>query len=105
MDPQTPQPIGGEPDTDQDALQRARQRVAKLRGFYIHATVFILVNLFLLAVNLLTTPHFLWFFFPLLGWGIGLVIHGLTMFSSVGVFGRDWEERKVREYLEQERRR
>jgi uncharacterized membrane protein len=88
---------------DESALVRARERVAKLRGFYIHATVYVLVNLFLIAVNLIGSPHYLWFFYPLVGWGIGLGMHALTVFGSVGPFSRDWEQRKIQEYLDRER--
>jgi hypothetical protein len=44
-----------------ERYRRAAQRVAQLRGFYIHAAIFVLVNLLLLAINLLTTPGILWF--------------------------------------------
>ena len=33
-----------------------------------------------------------WFFWPLLGWGIGIVSHAFTTFGVFGIFGRDWEE-------------
>jgi hypothetical protein len=89
--------------SDDSALVRARERVAKLRGFYIHATVYVLVNLFLIAVNLIGSPHYLWFFYPLVGWGIGLGMHALTVFGSFGPFSRDWEQRKIQEYLDRER--
>jgi hypothetical protein len=43
------------------------------RGFRNHLIVYVAVNLLLLVVNLLTTPGRLWFVWPLVGWGIGLV--------------------------------
>jgi hypothetical protein len=95
-------PVTGTGPDDQ-ALARARERVGQLRGFYTHATVFVLVNLFLIAVNLIGSPHQLWFFYPLIGWGIGLGMHALTVFGSIGPFSRDWERRKVQEYLDRER--
>jgi hypothetical protein len=58
---------------DRLALKRAR---AKL-GFYIHATVFCVVNLGLVALSLSSGRH--WAIYPLLGWGVGLLAHGLSV--------------------------
>jgi hypothetical protein len=51
-------------------------------GFKIHFGVYVAVNLLLLAVNLLTTPHLLWFYWPLIGWGIGVAAHGAAVYNS-----------------------
>jgi len=45
------------------------------RAFLVHLTVYLLVNALLIGVNLVYTPGFLWFPFPLLGWGIGVLLH------------------------------
>lgn len=62
------------------ALGVALSRDETRRGFLIHFFVFIAVNALLLAINLLYTPDFSWFLFPLLGWGIGLLAHGIAIF-------------------------
>jgi hypothetical protein len=62
------------------------------------------VNLFLLVINLVTSPRYLWFFWVLLGWGIGVVAHAVSVIRG-GVFGSDWAERKAQELLEKERGR
>lgn len=82
---------------------RAKKRVENLKGFYIHLTAYVLVNTFILFINLSTFEGEWWFFYPLGGWGIGLIIHGLTVFAS-GTFGADWEERKIKEYMEKDKR-
>ena len=46
-------------------------------SFYVHATIYVLVNLLLIIINLMFVPDFLWFFLPLVGWGIGLTMHYL----------------------------
>jgi hypothetical protein len=86
------------------AYQRARQRVAALRGFYIHLTVYLLVNAFLFLINIVTSPGTLWFYWVLFGWGIGLLLHaiGVFGFGNNGWLGKDWEERKVREYMDRD---
>ena len=51
-------------------------------GFFYHFSAYVLVNAILIAVNLLLTPHKLWFYWPLLGWGIGILAHGLAVHFS-----------------------
>lgn len=86
-------------DTDDERRQAARRKVQSLKGFYRHLMIYAAVNIGLLAINLITSPDTLWFYWPLLGWGIGLSFHALQVFRPVQLFGRDWEERKVREYM------
>ena len=51
------------------------------RGFWSHLASYISINAALITMNLLTSPHDLWFYWPLLGWGCGLVGHALTAFN------------------------
>ena len=93
-------------EQQQQRYERARTRVKALKGFYIHATVFVLVNIALFALNVLVGGVW-WFYWPLLGWGIGLGVHALAVFGfgGGGPWGRDWEERKIREMMDKEQRR
>lgn len=77
----------------------ARCQVRKLRGFYAHLSVYLAVNAGLLIINLFSSPGRLWVVWPLAGWGIGVVIHGASVFLGGRVLGREWEERKIREIL------
>jgi hypothetical protein len=70
----------------------ARRKV----GLYIHAAVYAAVNVLLLTINLSTTPRHLWFQWPLLGWGIGLLVHAAAAFSLAG---RRRERRAARRQL------
>ena len=63
----------------------ARRKV----GLYIHATVYVAVNVLLITINLSTAPGQLWFKWPLLGWGIGLLAHAAAAFSLAGR-RREW---------------
>jgi hypothetical protein len=65
-------------NTKKDFLQTNREGII----FFVHLFVFLAVNLFLIYYNLLKTPSSLWFYFPLLIWGIGLVTNGLNVFAS-----------------------
>ena len=82
--------------------QRAQKRVEALRGFYIHLGVYLLVNACLFLLNMITSPDDLWFYWVLLGWGIGVVAHAFSVFGLDRLFGADWEEKKIREIMEQE---
>lgn len=80
--------------------EEARRHVRELRGFYSHAAAYLVVNAGLFALDLLTSPGRWWFFYPMFGWGIGLAAHGLSVFALGGWLGGNWEERKIREYLD-----
>ena len=72
-----------EPADEEHLLERrARRRVGMKIGFFVHLLVFVLVNLGLFAVNAYSGgPR--WAVFPLLGWGLGLTIHGIVTFVSL----------------------
>lgn len=91
-------------------LKRAKKKVKEVKDFYTHLTVYIVINLVLLALNLgifqsgfanvriptwsmFTTPFF---------WGIGLFFHWLHVFKDKISFLKGWEERKIREYMDKE---
>ena len=80
--------------------QRAKKRVEQLKYFYIHLVVYVLGNLFLFLLNIIVSPASLWFYWPLLGWSFGIVVHAFDVFASGRLFGADWEERKIREIME-----
>jgi len=58
-------------------------------GFWVHATVFVAVNLMLFVIWLVTGAGFPWFLFPLLGWGIGMAVHAAVYRAKVN---SHWEE-------------
>ena len=80
--------------------KEARRHARSLRGFYNHAVVFVVVNAALAGMNLVTSPGRWWFAWATFGWGIGLAAHGLSVFACRGWLGSQWEERKIREYLD-----
>ncbi len=90
-----------DPKLAQHPLYPEACRHAKaLRGFYGHALVYAVVVGGLVLLNLLVSPGRWWVQWTAFGWGLGLAAHGLSVFASGSAFGRDWEERTVREYLE-----
>jgi uncharacterized membrane protein len=87
------------------ALQRARKRVEDIKGFYVHLGIYLIVNTALFAINMVTTPDTLWFYWPLLGWGIGVAIHAFALVTEGRLFGPEWEQRKLEQLLQRERGR
>ena len=59
---------------------RSEARFETKAGFYNHLAVYLAVNILLVIINLTGSPEFLWFVYPLLGWGIGLFLHALRVF-------------------------
>ena len=85
--------------TDDKRYEFAKKKVQALKDFYIHLLVYILVNAGLIIINLLYSQGGIWFIYPLLGWGIGIVVHGLSVFGSSLFFGEDWEKQQIDKYM------
>lgn len=81
---------------------KARKKVEEIKGFYGNLVSFIIVNIGLFALNMFTSPKHLWFYWPLMWWGIGVVFHGLKVFNVMPFFGRDWEQQKIKEFMDKE---
>ncbi|RZJ36231.1 MAG: histidine kinase [Flavobacterium sp.] len=81
---------------------QAKKRVEEIKGFYGNLTSYLIVMLGITLINLLTYPKFLWFIFPAIGWGVGVLFHGLSVYNALPLCGKDWEERKIRQLLEKE---
>ncbi len=79
--------------TDEAELRR---RVKAERGFYIHALIYAAVMAFLLLVNVATGGGW-WVQWPMIGWGIAVVINGIAVFSQASLFGPAWEEKRMRQ--------
>lgn len=83
---------------EQDAYNRAKKRVEDIKGFYGNLVSYCVVIPFLILVNYKTSWNYQWFWFPMLGWGMGVIFHAFGVFG----YGKAWEERKIREILDKE---
>ncbi len=81
----------------QDEIQKAKKRVKAKKEFYQHLMAFAIVNMFLFALNLVTSPSYFWFIFPFLGWGVGLAFHYVDVFGIPGfdILSKEWEDRQL----------
>ena len=85
--------------------ERAKNKVKEIKGFYIHALVYVLVNSFSLFWKYQKSGDFEINNWGSGLWGIGLLAHGLSVFIPNFIFGSKWEERKIREIMEKDRMR
>ena len=69
---------------NQNAYEDAKRRVEAKIGFYIHLAVYVVVGILLVAINMTSSAQYFWAKWPLLGWGIGLVFHGVAVFLLHG---------------------
>ncbi|MGJ8734669.1 MAG: 2TM domain-containing protein [Cellulophaga sp.] len=87
---------------DEKRYQRAKERVEKIKGFTYNLVSYCFVIPFLIWLNYQTTD-FPWSVFPAFGWGLGLAAHGMEAFGYNPLFGRNWENRKIKEYMEDDK--
>ncbi len=82
---------------------RARKHVDELKGFYYSLIAFCIVIPILIVIWYQFTPNtFQWFWFSILGWGIGLSFQAYKVFIDDGKLGKSWEERKIAAYMKKE---
>jgi len=83
---------------DQERLLDAKRRVARLKGFYLHAAIFAVVLLGLAGLNAwMGQPY--WVLWVFLGWGIGVIGHAIGVFGQHTGFMTGWEARKIKQYM------
>lgn len=88
---------------------RAKKKVKAIKGFYVHLTVYLIVNAFLILSRSFSDGGFedLWewqTYNTAIFWGIGLVFHAFNVFGMGFLLGKDWEERKIKEYMDNDKR-
>jgi len=90
-------------DAKENKYIRAKERVDELKKFYSHLTSYVLVITGLGALNYWVDGwRYMWFLWAAMGWGIGLFFHALNTFRWNPFFGKDWEKRKIKEYIEKQ---
>ena len=91
--------------TTSDAALAERQEkeafkyVCRLRRFYMHVYIYVVVVLGLVAINLIVSPHRLWVLWTMGGWGLGLLLHASLVFRPSWLFGPQWEREQVEKRL------
>ncbi len=88
--------------------RQALKKVKALKGFYGHLAGYLIVNLVILIVStreegFVEGLQDLSNYFTAFFWGIGLLAHAAAVFMPNILFGREWEERKIKEFMEKEK--
>lgn len=97
-----------ESNFNQDRYEYAVQRVKRIKGFYTHLLIYVVINLIVVAINVQNLEpgesyfqyrNFITAFF----WGIGLVAHAASVFVPSFIFTKKWEEKKIKEFMDKDR--
>lgn len=82
---------------------RAKERVEQVKKFYTGLIFYVFFISFLAALNYYTNEwRYMWFLWAAFGWGIGLLFQAGKAFKWNPFLGKDWEDRKLKEFLEEE---
>ena len=108
MNPTYSQPIGDNATTNSTSFPTqsvsadeaaALRHVRKIRGFYGHLAKYVIIVSGLVILNLFTSPKYFWAIWPAMGWGLGVLFHGMSVFGKMPFMNADWEKRQVEKYL------
>jgi len=95
-----------------ESYNAAYKKVKKIKGFYSHLKVYIIVNVIIIVSSLTRNNLTAEIDFSGLSkwhtystaffWGIGLLAHGLSVFGSNWFFGEDWEQKKIQKFMDRD---
>ncbi len=88
---------------DEHIYKTAKKRVKAKKDFFNHLSSYVAVGIFFFVLNLVTFDGDIWFFFPLIPWGAGLLIHYFSVQGLPGI-ASDWEEKELRKEMNKLRR-
>lgn len=92
----------------EEAYLKAQNKVKKIMGFYRHLMVYVLINIFLIVLFTVVNDAPFWrfdTFATAFFWGIGLGFHALGVFGPDLIFGKTWENRMIKKYMDKENNR
>lgn len=89
-------------DENRIKLRKAREKVKRIKLFYLHFIVYLVVNLIIFIFNITTSSEYLWFIWPVLIWGAFILADAFSVFGFDKIFGKDWEEKKIKRIMEKE---
>ncbi len=86
---------------DTERYERAKQRMEEIKGFYWHLFAICLATPIVVVINYLTTD-FPWSLFPIGAFLLSIAIHWFAVFKRGSFFTRQWEEKKIREFMDED---
>jgi len=92
-----------EPSRKDNKYIKAKQKVAEIKKFYTGLMMYVIFISALAALNYYTNQwRYAWFLWAAFGWGIGLFFQGIKAFQWNPFYGKDWEERKIKEFMDKD---
>jgi 2TM domain len=82
-----------------EAREEARRHVRRKRIFYTVLGIWLALCLMWFAIDMLDDSSSFWFYWPMLGTGIGVAIAGIALLGIGGLLGVEWEQREIEKYL------
>lgn len=90
-------------DTKENRYLRAKEQVASIKKFYTSLFFYVIFIGFLAGLNWYSNElRYPWFLWAAIGWGIGLVFQAAKAFKWAPYMNKDWEERKIKEFMDKE---
>jgi 4-hydroxybenzoate polyprenyltransferase len=86
-------------ESSNHALEEARRYVRRKRIFFTVLAIWIALSLMWFLIDMRDDSSSVWFYWPMLGTGIGVAITGIVLLGIGGLFGADWERREIDKYL------
>lgn len=84
-----------------DKYYRAKEKVREIKKFYMSLLSFVIFISFLGILNYYTNEwRYPWFLWAAFGWGIGLFFQAAKAFNWINWFSKDWEARKIKEFMD-----
>ncbi len=92
-----------EPNEKDSKYFKAKRRVAEIKKFYSSLLFYIIFISMLAGLNYYTNQwEYPWFLWAAFGWGIGIFFHAIKTFQWMPFVGKDWEDRKMKQFMEEE---
>jgi hypothetical protein len=87
--------------TPEQKLKEAKKRVKRKKDFYEHLTTYVAISVFLVVLNMITSPGHWWFQWPVIGWGMAVLFNYFDVFGvpGVGPMNKEWEQKAIQEEL------
>ncbi|MCR9139562.1 MAG: 2TM domain-containing protein [Alphaproteobacteria bacterium] len=82
-------------EQERDALEYVRD----IKGFYSHLIMYLIFAPAMVVASFFYPAENHWYIWPIVGWGMGVAAHGLSVFEVFSLFGADWERRQVEKRL------
>jgi 4-hydroxybenzoate polyprenyltransferase len=86
-------------ESSNHALEEARRYVRRKRIFFTVLAIWIALSLMWFLIDMRDDSSSVWFYWPMLGTGVGVAITGIVLLGVGGLFGADWERREIDKYL------